>query len=228
MPQKPKVGVIIAAGGSSNRMGGVDKLYARLGGKPVLLRATHAFQKSPLIDQIVVVVAGEKVNVCQQLIPGGEWSKVTNICAGGERRQDSVAAGLKLISKCDWVVIHDGARPLVTAGLINDGLKAAQETGAAIAAMPVKDTIKIADEDKSVRQTLNRESLWAIQTPQVFRREVILNAYRQTDDDVTDDAALVERAGGKVILYMGSYDNIKVTTSDDLTLAEVLIRKREQ
>ncbi len=153
---------------------------------------------------------------------------MTAVCLGGKRRQDSVAAGLRQTGDCDWVVIHDGARPLLTAGLINDGLKAAQETGAAIAAMPVKDTIKIADEDKSVRQTLSRESLWAIQTPQVFRREVILKAYQQTDDDVTDDAALVERAGGKVILYMGSYDNIKVTTPDDLTLAEVLIRKREQ
>jgi 2-C-methyl-D-erythritol 4-phosphate cytidylyltransferase len=225
MSKREKVGVIIAAGGSSNRMGGVDKLYARLGGKPVLLWATHAFQKSPLIDQIVVVVAGEKVNQCQQLIPGGEWSKVTNICAGGERRQDSVAAGLKLIGKCDWVVIHDGARPFVTADLIARGLEAAKETGAAIAAVPVTDTIKEAGEDSIVRQTLPRQNLWAVQTPQVFRIDIITEAYRRARGDVTDDAMLVEQMGHKVKVFMGSYDNIKITTPEDLVLAGVLVKK---
>jgi len=225
MSKREKVAALIAAGGSSNRMGGLDKLYAMLGGKPVLVRATLPFQKSPLIDQIVVVVAGEKVNQCRQLIPGGEWSKVTNICAGGERRQDSVAAGLKLISKCDWVVIHDGARPFVTADLIARGLEAAKETGAAIAAVPVTDTIKEAGEDSIVRQTLPRRNLWAVQTPQVFRIDIITEAYRRARGDVTDDAMLVEQMGHKVKVFMGSYDNIKITTPEDLVLAEVLVKK---
>jgi len=225
MAKKEKVGVIIAAGGASQRMGGLDKLYAMLGGKPVLVRATLPFQKSPLVDQIVVVVAGEKVNQCQQLIPGGEWSKVTNICAGGERRQDSVAAGLKLIAKCDWVVIHDGARPFVTVNLIERGLAAAQETGAAIAAVPVTDTVKEAGEDSIVRQTLPRQNLWAVQTPQVFRIDIITEAYRRAKGDVTDDAMLVEQMGHKVKVFMGSYDNIKITTPEDLALAEVLVKK---
>lgn len=227
MSQKQKVGVVIAAGGSSNRMGGVDKLYTLLGGMPVLVRATYAFQKSPLLDQIVVVVAGEKVNVCRQLIPGEEWSKVTNVCAGGERRQDSVAAGLKLIGKCDWVIIHDGARPFVTTDLIERGLAAAQETGSAIAAVPVTDTIKEVNDKLMVRQTLPRQNLWAIQTPQVFRIDIITEAYRKARGNVTDDAMLVEQIGHKVKVFMGSYDNIKITNPEDFALGEILVKKYE-
>jgi 2-C-methyl-D-erythritol 4-phosphate cytidylyltransferase len=222
---RENVGVIIAAGGSSNRMGGLDKLFAMLGGKPVLVWATLPFQKSPLVDQIVVVVAGEKVNMCHQLIPGVEWSKVTNICAGGERRQDSVAVGLKLIGKCDWVIVHDGARPFVTVELIERGLAAAKDTGAAIAAVPVTDTIKSAGDDSIVRQTLPRQNLWAVQTPQVFRIDIITEAYRKASGDVTDDASLVEKIGHKVKIFMGSYGNIKITTLEDLTLAEALVNK---
>jgi len=225
--KKEKVGVVIAAGGSSQRMGGVDKLFASLGGKPVLVRATYPFQKCPLVDQIVVVVAGEKISQCCQLIPSAEWSKVTKICAGGERRQDSVAAGLKLVDKCDWVIIHDGARPLVTVDLIERGLAAAKETGAAIAGVPVTDTVKVSADDLIVRQTLPRQNLWAVQTPQVFRTDLITNAYRNAKGDVTDDASLVEQMGHKVKLFMGSYDNIKITTAEDLALAEVLLKKYE-
>lgn len=225
MSQKQKVGVIIAAGGASNRMGGVDKLYAMLGGMPVLVRATRAFQQSPLVDQVVVVVAGEKVNVCRQLIPGEEWSKVTNVCAGGERRQDSVGAGLKLIGNCDWVIIHDGARPFVAADLIERGMAAAKETGAAIAAVPVTDTIKEATESLIVRKTLPRQNLWAVQTPQVFRIDIITEAFRKAKGDVTDDASLVEQTRHKVKIFMGSYENIKITNPEDLALAEVLVKK---
>ncbi|MFH1015911.1 MAG: 2-C-methyl-D-erythritol 4-phosphate cytidylyltransferase, partial [Chloroflexota bacterium] len=144
---------------------------------------------------------------------------------GGERRQDSVAAGLKLTGKCDWVVIHDGARPFVTIDLIERGLEAAKETGAAIAAVPVTDTIKEAGEDSIVRQTLPRQNLWAVQTPQVFRIDIITEAYRRARGDVTDDAMLVEQMGHKVKVFMGSYDNIKITTPEDLALAEVLVKK---
>jgi len=209
-------------------MGGIDKVLALLGGKPLLLQATRAFQECPLINQIVVVVNAKNLEQCRQLVAGEGWSKVTDVCPGGRRRQDSVAAGLKRIKNCDWVVIHDGARPLVTVDLIERGLEAAKETGAAVAAIPVTDTIKVAGEDRIVRETPPRQNLWAIQTPQVFRVDIIIEAYQRANGDVTDDASLVEQSGYKVKLCMGSYDNIKVTTPDDLALAKVLWRKYEQ
>jgi 2-C-methyl-D-erythritol 4-phosphate cytidylyltransferase len=126
------------------------------------------------------------------------------------------------------VVIHDGARPLVTEELIERGLEAARETGAAAAAVPVKDTIKLVGEEGIVNQTPPRQNLWAVQTPQVFRADIINEAYLRANDDVTDDASLVEQLGYKVKLYPGSYDNIKITTPDDLALAEVLLRKYER
>ncbi|MDD5083195.1 MAG: 2-C-methyl-D-erythritol 4-phosphate cytidylyltransferase, partial [Dehalococcoidales bacterium] len=139
---------------------------------------------------------------------------------------DSVAAGLSRLKDYRWVVVHDGARPLLTEDLIHRGLIEAREAGAAVAAVPVKDTIKLAGDDKIVQQTLPRHNLWAVQTPQVFSFDIITKAYRQLTGEVTDDAEAVERSGHHVKLYMGSYDNIKITTPDDLTLAEVLWRKR--
>jgi len=202
-------------------MGGIDKVFVPLGGKPALVWVLDAFESCELVSQIVVVVNAKNIEKCRKLVAEERWSKVSDICAGGRRRQDSVAAGLKRLN-CDWVVIHDGARPLVTKDLIERGLKAAEETGAAIAAVPVTDTIKIADDDRIVRQTPPRQNLWAVQTPQVFRLDIITRAYEQTKGEVTDDASLVEKLGYKVKLYMGSYDNIKITNPDDLALAEVL------
>lgn len=225
---QPKACAIIVAAGESRRMGGVDKVFAPLGGEPLLMRATHAFQKCPHIHQIVVVVSGGSEKKCRHLVGSREWDKVSDVCLGGRRRQDSVAAGLKRVRNCDWVVIHDGARPLVTVDLIERGLEAARETGASVAAVPVTDTIKIAGEDRIVRETPPRQNLWAVQTPQIFLLDLITKAYQQESGDVTDDASLVEQAGYKVKLYMGSYDNIKVTTPDDLTLAEALWRKYER
>ena len=222
-----KVGAVIVAAGESKRMGGMDKIFALLGGEPLLMRATHAFQECPAVSQIVVAVSGENKEKCQHLTAGEEWSKVSDICLGGKRRQDSVAAGLKLLDKCDWVIIHDGARPFVTVELINHGLEAAEETGAAIAAVPVTDTIKLAGDDKIVMGTPPRHNLWAVQTPQVFRFDIITEAYHRAKGDVTDDASLVEKLGCKVKIYMGSYDNIKITTPDDLALAEVLWKKHD-
>lgn len=227
MIDNQRVGAIIAAGGSSQRMGGIDKVLTTLSGEPILLRATLPFQQCPLVDQIVVVVGGENEQRCRRLVSGGEWAKVSDVCLGGERRQDSVAEGLKRLNKCDWVIVHDGARPLVTVDLIERGLEAARETGAAIVAVPVTDTIKVAGDDHIVQGTPPRQNLWMVQTPQVFRSDIINKAYRQTQDEVTDDAMLAERAGYKVRLYMGSYDNIKITTPNDLALAELLWQKRE-
>lgn len=225
MNNNQKVGAVIVAAGESKRMDGMDKIFALLGGEPLLMRATQAFQECPAVSQIVVAVSGEKQEKCQHLTAGEEWSKVSDICLGGKRRQDSVAAGLKLLDKCDWVIIHDGARPFVTVELINRGLEAAEETGAAIAAIPVTDTIKLAGDDKIVMGTPPRHNLWAVQTPQIFRLDIITEAYRQAESDVTDDASLVENLGYKVKIYTGSYDNIKVTTPDDLALAEILWKK---
>ncbi|MFC1914791.1 2-C-methyl-D-erythritol 4-phosphate cytidylyltransferase, partial [Chloroflexota bacterium] len=153
------------------------------------------------------------------------WSRVSGVCPGGRRRQDSVVAGLRRLSSCDWVVIHDGARPLLTGALIEQGLEAARETGAAVPAVPVSDTIKIAGEDRLIRETPPRHTLWSVQTPQVFRFDIITEAYRQANGEVTDDASLVEQLGYKVKLYPGASSNIKVTTPDDLALAQVLWQK---
>ena len=225
MDEQQKVGTVIVAAGSSQRMGGVDKVFALLGKKPVLAHVINTFQSCNSIDQIVVVLSQQNLKQGQHLVAEQGWSKVTDVCPGGECRQDSVAAGLNRLRQCNWVVIHDGARPLVTQGLIEQGLEAAQETGAAVAAIPVTDTIKVAGDDQIVQGTPPRRNLWSVQTPQVFRCDIITEAYRQLKYEVTDDARPVEQLGYKVKLYMGSYDNIKITTPDDLALAEILWQK---
>ncbi len=220
-----KVGAVIVAAGSSQRMGGIDKIFTLLGGKPVLARVIDAFQRCNSVHQIVVVLSQQNLEPGRQLVAEHEWSKVTDVCAGGSRRQDSVVAGLSRLKHCVWVVIHDGARPLVTADLIERGLEAAIETGAAVAAVHVTDTIKVAGDDWFVQGTPPRHNLWAVQTPQVFRFDIIAEAYRQAKGEVTDDATLVEQLDYRVKLYTGSYSNIKVTTPDDLALAEFLWQK---
>ena len=228
MDNQQKVGAVIVAAGKSQRMGGVDKVLALLGGKPLLARVIDVFQRCILIHQIVVVLSQENLEPGRRLVAEQGWSKVTDVCLGGSRRQDSVVIGLNRLSHCSWVVIHDGARPLVTEGLIERGLEAAIETGAAVAAVPVTDTVKVAGDDQLVQGTPPRRDLWAVQTPQVFRFDIIAEAYRQAEGEVTDDATLVEQLGYRVKLYTGSYDNIKVTTPDDLALAEVLWQKHEK
>ena len=214
------------AAGESQRMGGVDKLWALLGGKPVLARVADTFQNCSLIDQIVIILNEQNLKRGKQLVAEQGWSKITDVCPGGKRRQDSVVAGLSRLRNCNWVVIHDGARPLVTVDLIKQGLVESKKTGAAVAAVPVTDTIKVAGDDRIVHQTPPRQNLWAVQTPQVFLPDIITEAYQQAKGEVTDDASLVEQSGYRVKLYMGSYDNIKITTPDDLALAEVLWQKK--
>jgi 2-C-methyl-D-erythritol 4-phosphate cytidylyltransferase len=220
-----KVGAIIAAAGESRRMNGVDKVFALLGGKPALSYVLAAFEKCEAVSQIVLVVSKDNLAKCRQLISEKKYSKPIEVCAGGERRQDSVAAGLERLKDCEWVVIHDGARPLVTKALIEEGLEAAEETGAAVAAVPVTDTIKSAGDDRIVLETPPRQNLWAVQTPQVFRFGLISRAYQKAKGEVTDDASLVEALGNRVKLYTGSYDNIKITTASDLMVAEVLLKR---
>ncbi len=225
MAERQKVGAVIAAAGSSQRMNGLDKLFTLLGDKPVLARVVDTFQNCSSIDQIVIVLSRPNLEAGEQLAAGQKWSKVTDICPGGERRQDSVIAGLNRLKDCGWVVIHDGARPFVAEKLIEQGLETAQVTGTAIAAVPVTDTIKIAGSDQIVQGTPPRNNLWAVQTPQVFRFDIIAEAYRQLKYEVTDDSRAVEQMGYKVKLYKGAYNNIKITNPDDMALAQVLWMK---
>jgi 2-C-methyl-D-erythritol 4-phosphate cytidylyltransferase len=225
MSEKVKAGAVIVAAGSSRRMSGVDKVLASLGGRPVLALVINTFQECDSIDRIVVVLGKQNLRKGRKMVAEEGWSKVADVCVGGERRQDSVIAGLEKLGKCEWVVIHDGARPLVTKDLIESGLEAAAETGAAIAAVPVTDTIKVAGDDMIVQGTPPRNSLWSVQTPQVFRYDLITEAYHRLKYEVTDDARAVEYSGNRVKLYTGSYDNIKITKPDDLALAEYLLQK---
>jgi len=220
-----QTGVVIAGAGISQRMG-ADKVFMSLAGKPLLAWSVDVCQSCELVNQIVIVLHETKLDLGRRLVAERGWSKVVEVCPGGDRRQDSVRQGLGRLKGCDWVVIHDGARPFLTLELIRDGLDAAQSTGAAVAAVPVKDTVKRGGSDLMVKETLNRQELWAAQTPQVFRFDIITKAHEQIKDDVTDGASMVEQLGYKVKLYMGSYGNIKITTPEDLALAEVIARKK--
>ena len=227
MYKSQTVGGIIVAAGHGKRMGGIDKIFAPLCGISVLERITRVINDSPSVDHFVIVLAQENFMRGRHLFKDKNFTKLTKVVPGGPRRQDSVEIGLKSLDPCEWVFIHDGARPLLVPGLIGNGLEAAQETGAAVAAVPLTDTLKLVDDKGYVKETLPRSRLWAVQTPQVFRYDIISDAYAKTITEVTDDAALVEAAGVSVKLYMGSYDNIKITTPVDLALAEILCRGRE-
>jgi 2-C-methyl-D-erythritol 4-phosphate cytidylyltransferase len=208
-------------------MVGINKLFASLGGKPLLAWAVDTCQRCSVVQQIVLVLNDKDLARGQKLKDGRGWSKVA-LCPGGARRQDSVREGLKQIGDCDWVMIHDGDRPFLTLNLIEDGLKMAEQFGAAAAAVPVKDTIKLADSEKLIKETLQRDRLWAAQTPQIFSYDMITRAYESLTTEVTDDATALERLGYKVQLYMGDYKNVKVTTPEDLVLARIIAREWKQ
>ncbi len=189
----------------------------------MIAHTVAAFETSPLVDRIVLVLADGSIEAGRQLMAQEEWHKVSNIIPGGLRRQDSVKAGLESLQDCFWIMIQDGARPLVDAALIETGLSAAWETGAAIAAVPVADTIKESLDGEWISLTPERKTLWAAQTPQVFRFDIIKKAYALACGDATDDAALVEAVGSRVKLFPGSYHNIKITTPVDLITAEAIL-----
>ena len=217
----PKLGAIIAAAGSSQRMGDVDKIFISLRDKPLLAWSVDTCQGCDLVQQIVIVLSSTNLKLGQELAKERAWSKAA-VCLGGAQRQDSVKEGIRRLEDCEWVVVHDAARPFLTCELIQRGLEAAMETGAAVAAVPVNDTIKLANDTGTVAKTLQRNKLWATQTPQVFRSDIITRAYQELRTEVTDDATAVERLGYRVRLYMGAHNNIKVTTPEDLTLAGVI------
>ena len=219
-----KVGAVIVAAGSSTRMGGVDKTFAPILGLPLVVHTINQFESSPLVDQIVLVVANDSVEQARELIQQQAYSKVTNICVGGRRRQDSVRYGLESLSGCEWVMVHDGARPCLDETILQRGLEAAFEYGSAIAGVPIKDTIKMVSSQQIIEETPDRSLLWAAQTPQVFRYQMLLDAHHACYQDVTDDATMIESLGHPVKMYLGSYENIKVTTSEDLVIAEAFLK----
>ncbi len=219
-----KVSAIIVAAGKGERMGGGDKMFIPLGGRPLIAWTLETFEKSPVVDEIVLVLNADNLLAGQQLARKWHFSKVTRSVTGGPERQESVLAGLKTLNDARWVIIHDGARPLVTGEMITGCLGAAAVTGASITAVPVTDTIKLV-RDNRVVMTLPRQELYSAQTPQAFLFDVIMDAHSRTGIRATDDASLVEQAGGEVSLYPGSYDNIKITTPKDLELAQTLVRR---
>lgn len=226
------IGAIVAAAGSSTRMGdpstgsgqATDKLFVPVAGRPLLAHVLAPVQECPLVHRIVLVVSSANLQRGRDLVAQHALDKVSAVCLGGPRRQDSVRLGLEALGPCDWVLVHDGARLLIEP-VISEGLAAARETGAAVPAVPIADTVKMVGPDGAIASTVDRSRLWAAQTPQVFRYDLLLRAHREVTADVTDDAAMLEALGLPVKLYPGSPLNIKVTNPQDLNIAEALLRK---
>jgi 2-C-methyl-D-erythritol 4-phosphate cytidylyltransferase len=226
-----KTVVIIPAGGTGRRMGGeIPKQYLSLAGVPILIHTLKEFQRSPFIDEIFLVVPkGDVANIRRDLVERYDLSSVSLVVAGGSERQDSVSNALMHVrDEHEIVMIHDGVRPFVTGALIERAVAGAKEFGAVALGIPVRDTVKGADAAGRVVKTVQREGLWLVQTPQAFRREVILAAYQRAAADGfygTDDASLVERMGIPVRMIPGDADNIKVTAPEDLVRGERMIRR---
>lgn len=227
------VSVIIAAAGMSNRMGSkMNKQFLAVGGKPILAHTIEKFENSRLIDEIILVSKEEEIEYCRkEIMRKYKFNKVTNIIRGGQERQDSVYNGiLALNEKSDIVLIHDGARPFVKNENIEDGIKGVIENGACVIGVPVKDTIKVVGDNNVINHTPPRASLWAAQTPQCFFKGLIIKGYEKALEDGylgTDDSSLVERLGHGIKMIMGSYENIKITTPEDLILAESLFKEKD-
>ena len=221
-----EVGVVVVAAGASSRMEGVDKTFAPVRGIPLVAHCLDRFESFAAVSQIVLVLAEASQERGRDLVRDRGYRKVSHICPGGARRQDSVRAGLESLSPCRWVVVHDGARPYFDNVLLQRGLEAVAQSDAAVAGVPVKDTIKVATSDGMVSATPPRDALWAAQTPQFFRYDLLLEAHRNCPQDVTDDAAMVESLGHPVLMFLGSYENLKVTTPEDLTIMEALLKSQ--
>ncbi|MGN0298507.1 MAG: 2-C-methyl-D-erythritol 4-phosphate cytidylyltransferase [Lachnospiraceae bacterium] len=230
-----KTAAVVLAAGSGRRMqSSVKKQYMEINGKPVIYYSIHAFEAAG-IDEIILVVSESEINWCQkEIVERYHLSKVSKIVAGGKERYDSVYAALSAIDSADYVLIHDGARPCVSSEVIWRTVEAAKETGASVAAVPVKDTIKVVNQQGLAESTPDRSTLWAIQTPQTFDFSLIKEAYEKMYDSfangvhdvkITDDAMVVEHfSDHSVKIAMGDYRNIKLTTPDDIPVAEQYLR----
>lgn len=222
-----KTYAIIVAAGSGSRMGsGTNKQFIMIGGVPVLAHTLMAFDDSNLIDNVIIVTRSEDILTVNDLIHEFEIQKVTSIIPGGESRQDSVRLGLELVEPDCYVLIHDGARPFISANRIDDVIIALDTVPAAALGVPVKDTIKSVDADGRIKATLNRAELVQIQTPQGFHSSLIKEAHEkalQAGLIVTDDCALAEELGIPIQVIPGDYTNIKITTQEDLRFAEGLL-----
>jgi len=216
---------IITAAGHGKRMGR-PKQFIKIGGRPMLWWTLSVFQKTKSVQGIILVVNAEDKNKLMNF----KFSKIIKVVAGGKERQDSVYNGLKALpEEADLVIIHDGARPFVTSVVIEAAVRQARKKGAIVVGVPVKDTIKLVKpKSLTVNKTVDRDGIWVAQTPQVFKKDLIMLAYQKYGrEKVTDDAMLVEKLGKPVEMLMGSYFNLKVTSPEDLVLAEAILRKNK-
>ncbi len=227
------VAIVLAAGRGKRMQSDVAKQYLLVNGKPVLYYSLKAFQDS-VVDEIVLVTAESEISYCkEEIVEQYGFDKVTKIVAGGKERYHSVYNGLQACEGTDIVLIHDGARPFVDDTIIGRNINMVKEYGACVTGMPVKDTIKIADDNVFVKETPRRDLIWTIQTPQTFRYELIKKSYdlffeKEEENcqrySVTDDSMMAEIFGGlKVKLVEGSYNNVKITTPEDMVLAEAIL-----
>lgn len=233
MGEKLRCTAIIMAAGKGKRMQtAVSKQFLPVCGKEILAWTVDVFEKSPLVDRILLMASADGMEDVQNLWNSYGWKKVAAVLEGGKERQNSVANGLAAVEKdADIVLIHDGVRPFVTEEMIADSIAAAQEYGGAVIGVPAKDTIKVCSADGMAAETPDRSTLWQIQTPQTFQRALIVDAYEKADKDGflgTDDASVAEFAGYRVKVVMGSYRNIKITTKEDLVIAEAFLKEEER
>lgn len=223
-----RAGVAIPAAGAGRRMGGRRKQYVELAGEPVLLRAARPFFAHPAVVSVVVALPPEDAAHPPSWLK--DASEKVRVVAGGGSRRDSVLAAVEAVSpEVDVVLVHDGARPLVTGPVIDRCLREAARGWGAVAGWPAEDTIKEVDETRRIVRTPDRAFLWSAQTPQAFPRRMLLDAYRRAVDEemeATDDATLVEWAGGKVVMVRGARSNLKITRPEDLAWAELLLAAR--
>lgn len=223
MAAKETVACIVPSAGKGRRLDlSREKPFLKLKGKPLLFHTLRALASSPFIDYIIAVVSGEKVKTCRALVKKYHLRKIRAVVPGGKRRADSVEKGLREAGDADFILVHDGARPFIDKDLIKKVLFAAKKEGAALAAIPSKQTLKSV-ENSFVMGTPDRKRLWEAQTPQGFEKNLIVEAYKRADKrGVTDDSMLAERLGCRVKIVRGSSRNIKITTPEDLKLARII------
>lgn len=224
------VSAIIVAAGNSTRMGGVNKQFLLIDGVPVLIRTLRTFENCGLVNEIIIAAREEDIPTVFDMVKSYSVCKIKDIVKGGETRQESVYNAIRCTSpQSEYLAIHDGARPLVTGEIIAQTVAVAFHCGAAATGTRVKDTIKITNAEKQIVSTPDRAALWAVQTPQVFERRLYLDAMDtvRNSAEFTDDCRLFEEAGKCVTIVEGSYENIKITTPEDVVLAEAILYRRE-